>query len=393
MFRLSCLPQFYRAILAPLRKHFKWSHFLTFSWLLLIIMLHHGPGNLAQIKAYMPLPYRFLTRFLASSYWNTQELWNHLLSLVLKCLPEPEDKICYVIADATDVPKRSKQNPFAKKGKKSKNSPWHFGLHILVVSFHWGPWRIPVAFKLVKAKDSPDYVNENQLLRELLPEVKKILPSWAKQVIFLADSAYASKANFRCLKKLNWFYVVACAKTWNLANGTPLKARLKKLQKQQFKQTWIPFKDGKRRRCFYIRKENLQLNELGDVTVVFSKIRRNDAPACSRVLLTNLPKLTGREILMKYQKRWHTEVLFRELKSGLGLGQMQVTRDSGRVERSIALGMMSYLCLLRMSLKANPQESSWSLFQAKWKLLAMIFEETHFKKGEPSMSDYNLAEA
>ena len=96
---------------------------------------------------------------------------------------------------------------------------------------------------------------------------------------------------------------------------------------------------------------------------------------------------------MIYPKRWHTEVLFRELKSGLGLGQMQVTKDSGRVERSIALGLMSYLCLLRISLKANPKASSWSLFQAKWNLLAMIFEETHFKKGETSMLDHDLAAA
>jgi len=262
-----------------------------------------------------------------------------------------------------------------------------------VISLHWGHWRIPVAFRLVKAKNSPGYINENQMLRELLPEVKAILPAWVKQVIFLADAAYASKANFRCLKKLNWFYVVAVAKTWNLADGTPLKARLKNLQKHQFKGTWIPSEDGKRRRWFYVRQENLNLTELGHVSVVFSKIRRNNPSASARVLLTNLSNVSSREILMIYQKRWHTEVLFRELKSGLGMGQMQVTKDSDRVERSIGLGLMSYLCLLRISLKANPQASSWSLFQSKWNLLAMIFEETRFKKGEAPMLDYHLAAA
>jgi len=134
MFRLFCLPQFYRETLEPLRKHFKWSHFLTFSWLLLIIMLHHGPGNLAQIKAYMPLPYRFLTRFLASSYWYTQELWNHLLSLVLKSLPEPEDKICYVIADIVPFTGMLQMPPNAvnailtpEKAKKTKTVPGSLG--------------------------------------------------------------------------------------------------------------------------------------------------------------------------------------------------------------------------------------------------------------------------
>jgi len=135
-----------------------------------------------------------------------------------------------------------------------------------------------------------------------LPEVKQLLPDWVRQVIFLADAAYASKANFRCLKKLKWYYVMACAKTWNLEDGTPLKNRLIKLQKNQFKRTWIPSTDGKRHRWFHVRMENLKLNDLGDVTVVFSKLRRNDSSASARVLLTNLSNLTSREILMIYQR-------------------------------------------------------------------------------------------
>lgn len=332
MFKLVCLPKFYREAMEPLRKHFQWEHFLTFSWLLLIIMLNQGSGNLAQIKTYMPLSYELLTRFLSSSYWNTSNLWEHMLSLVLDRIPAPKDGICYVIADATDAPKRSKCNPYAKKGKKSKNSPWLFGLHILVVSIHWSHWRIPVAFKLVKPKSSSEYINENELLRGLLPKVKILLPKWTKKVIFLADSAYASKANFKCLEKLEWFYVISCAKTWNLADGTPLKDKLIKLQKNQFKGTWITSDNGKKRRFFHVRKEYLKLNELGDVTVVFSKTRRNNSSASAKVLLTNLPNLTSRDILTIYQKRWHTEVMFKELKSGLGLGQMQVTKDSGRYE-------------------------------------------------------------
>jgi len=391
MFRLFCLPQFYRNAMAPLKKHFQWGHFNTFCWLLLVIMLHHGPGNLAQINAYMPLSYQMLTRFLQASYWNTEKLWLHMLSLVISSIPPPENGICYVVVDATDAPKRSKLNPYARKGKKSKHDPWLFGLHILVVSFHWSHWRIPVAFKLVKAKNSPGYVNENQLLRDLLPTVKTLLPVWTKQVIFLADAAYASKANFRCLKKMNWLYVVACAKTWNLADGTPLKIRLQKLQKNQFKGTWLTSSNGQRRRLFYVRKEVLKLNHLGEVTVVFSKMRRNHPSASARVLLTNLPNIDAKTILSIYQRRWPTEVMFKELKSGLGLGQMQVTKDTGRVERAVTVSMMAYLCLLRLYLKMEPEAASWSVFQAKWNLLARIFHDrdAYLMKREASNSDYD----
>ena len=394
MFKLYCLPKFYRQAMEPLREHFQWGHFLTFCWLLLTMMLHHGPGNLRQISTYIPLPYQLLTRLLSSSYWYSSTLWEQMLCLVLSKLPPPKDGICYVIADATDAPKRSKLNPYARKGKKSKSDPWLFGLHILVVSFQWSHWRIPVAFRLVKAKNSLGYVNENTLLRELLPTVKLLLPSWTKQVIFLADAAYASKDNFRCLKKLKWSYVIACAKTWNLADGTPLKNRLHRLQKNQFHGTWLPSgKNGKRRRWFYARQESLNLNHLGDVTVVFSKTRRNNPSASAKVLLTNLSNLSTRDILLIYQRRWHTEVMFKELKSGLGLGQMQVTKDEGRVERSVALSMMAYLCLLRLSLKYNSHAKSWSIFQAKWNLLAWVFQDRqiHFRKTEATTSDEYLA--
>lgn len=384
MFKLFCLPTFYRQAMEPFRKYFQWNHFLAFCWLLLISMLHHGSGNLAQLNRCIPLPYQAFTRLMAASYWYSDELWKHFVKLILQALPAPENGICHVIADATDIPKRCKCNPYARKGKKSKHDPWLFGLHLLVISLQWYHWRIPVAFALVKAKGSPGYVNENQLLRELLPKVRGLLPSWVQLVIFTADSAYASKSNFRLLRKLKWFYVVACAKTWNLADGTPLKNRLNQLQKNQFHGTWLPSWDGQHRRWFYVRKESLCLNELGDVTVVFSKCRRNDPSASAKVLLTNLSKLDIRDILLIYQKRWHTEVLFKELKSGLGLGQMQVTKDTGRVERSVAMGLMAYLCLMRLHLKLQPEAKSWSVFQAKWNLLAQIFQEKqqHFKNSE-----------
>lgn len=96
-----------------------------------------------------------------------------------------------------------------------------------------------------------------------------------------------------------------------------------------------------------------------------------------------------------YQKRWQTEVIFKELKSGLGLGQMQVTKDSGRVERFVALGMMAYLCLLRLEMKANPNATSWSIFQAKWSLLGRIVDEreSHLRKKGGCESDYDYSAA
>jgi hypothetical protein len=43
--------------------------------------------------------------------------------------------------------------------------------------------------------------------------------------------------------------------------------------------------------------------------------------------VTNLPELTPRQGVSIYQKRWAIELVNWELKSGLGLGQHQVSGD------------------------------------------------------------------
>ena len=43
-----------------------------------------------------------------------------------------------------------------------------------------------------------------------------------------------------------------------------------------------------------------------------------------------------------YARRWGVEVTIKELKSGLHLGQMQVTKEAERVTRSVALSVMAY---------------------------------------------------
>jgi len=61
-----------------------------------------------------------LTRFMAVSYWNPQKVWFHLLALVLKHIPPPENGICFVIADIvpfTGMP------PMRQNGVNSIPSP------------------------------------------------------------------------------------------------------------------------------------------------------------------------------------------------------------------------------------------------------------------------------
>jgi hypothetical protein len=57
------------------------------------------------------------------------------------------------------------------------------------------------------------------------------------------------------------------------------------------------------------------------------------------------------------------ELLMKELKGVVGLGQHQVTRKTDRVERSVAVAIMAYLLLLKLRAKDIPADRPWSAFR------------------------------
>ena len=96
---------------------------------------------------------------------------------------------------------------------------------------------------------------------------------------------------------------------------------------------------------------------------MLSKKGRNHGPQRTKLIVTNLPDLNGRQIVGIYARRWQIEILFRELSSDLGLGQHQVTGDIGRTEKSFALGIMAYLFVLRARHHDICPGKPWSLMQ------------------------------
>ncbi|GIX48651.1 MAG: hypothetical protein KatS3mg131_2862 [Candidatus Tectimicrobiota bacterium] len=96
---------------------------------------------------------------------------------------------------------------------------------------------------------------------------------------------------------------------------------------------------------------------------MLSKPRRNDGPKQTRILVTHLPKTpAARQIVGVYLRRWAIELLHRELKGVVGLGQHQVSGKAERVERSVAVAVMAYLLLLKVQARDIPADRPWSAF-------------------------------
>jgi hypothetical protein len=107
-------------------------------------------------------------------------------------------------------------------------------------------------------------------------------------------------------------------------------------------------KPAGRRHDYGVFMRHAELHQLGDVTIVLSKKRRNFGPKRVKIIVTNLLDASEGTILSHYAWRWGVELTIKALKSGLHLGRMQVTNDVDRVTRSVVLPACAYLVLLHL---------------------------------------------
>jgi hypothetical protein len=368
MIQITRLPEEVKCFLEPLRAWFSYRHFLVFCWLLAAHLVCFEKATCKALGRYTPkhVGWWHLRRLLACGRWPCKEVLHWLVNQCLLAFPPPGDGVLYLVVDSTLKGKRTKQNPLVKKGRFNEYAPFTCGLHVVLLIAQWDNYRVPLAFRLVPPKKRKGYRTENDLFREMLEEL--VLPKWCKRVIVVADAAYASRKNLKAIQRWGWFFVIAFPRTWKLANGQHLRDIVTHLPIHHYRQVrGLPVVPTGRHRTFWTFVKHAQLRHIGDVTVILSRRRRNDSPKQTKLLVTNLPMATARTVVAIYLRRWPVEICFKELKSGLGLGQAQVTKEAARVERSVAITIMAYLALLCLQAKHIKPEAAWSIFVLKQK--------------------------
>jgi len=369
----TCLPPATRILFKGMPGVWRHRHQLVFCWLIVMQIVTSRARTLSGLSQSAPgfiTEWRF-RRLLSAGYWSLKVLLHWFAEEAIKSLPTPENKVVYIIADGSKKDKRGQKNPAAQKGRMNEHHAWFFGIKFVVLMVAWDNYRIPVDFQMVLPKGHPDYKRENELFRHMLSHFQP--PDWAKVVIVIGDAAFAAKDNMKLIQardkadsQRRWGFVFAIARTWNMADGKSLRNLVKHTPHSCYRQTWIPrLPDHKGRKTFWIFEKLTSLKHLGDVTVVLTKKGRNVGPKNTKLLVTNLLELTGRQVIDIYQRRWAIEILFKELKSGLGLGEHQVTKKLPRIEKSLGIALIAYLFLLRARKDDIKPGKPWSIFQLK----------------------------
>lgn len=374
MWRFTCLPHTVYDFLYPFKPLFRCSqarHFVIFCWLLVAIIRDPGAGTLKGLCPYLPphLSYWALIRMLRSGKWEAQAVLSGMSKRVLRSLPPPADGKLYLIGDTTHKPKRGRQHPLGLVTRQSESSPYTFGFNMVVLVACWGPFRIPIALAPI---DPQRKGHQNILFRQMLREFEP--PSWVREVVVLADAGFPANPTLKLIKDLGWTYVFAMPRTRKFTNGKHIRDLVQHLPKSQYRRR-ASYKPDGRRQDYWVFMRHAELHQLGDVTIVLSKKRRNLGPRRVKIIVTNLLGVSAGAILNQYAIRWAVELMIKELKGGLHLGRMQVSQDAERVERSVVLPVCAYLLLVHLYGRDQMVSQGWSLFQLKQRFSEALMQD------------------
>jgi DDE family transposase len=371
MMAFTYLPGFVTLVFRGMPTVWRGRHRLILCWLVFMQAVHPGRKTLEEMARWTPAAitaWRF-GRLLKATYWNVHLLVSWLAQDLVATLPPPPNGILHLFGDGSHADKRGTNNPVGQKGRISQHHPWFFGIRFVVLMAAWEGYRIPVSFRLILPKGHAEYRSENALFREMVGEF--VPPRWAKLVIVGGDAAYGSKANMDMVKARakadtarRWGFVFAIARTWKTVEDKSIKNLVTHVPHKYYQCTRVPCEPGRKgRKTFWTYSTGLCLRHVGEVTVVLSKQGRNKGPQQTKILVTNLAELTPSQVVCIYRKRWAIEVMNWELKSGLGLGEHQVSGDKNRSEKSVGIAVLAYLLVLRVCHHEIVPGKAWSIFQ------------------------------
>ena len=373
--KLTHIPKRFLNLFQGLSLNFRQYHFYTLRWFVLCQLYCQGKptiAHLARLSACGLVEEHRLRRLLSANYWSYRALIQKSGAKTVRSLPRSSNGVYHLVIDSTYKGKRGKQSSLNKTGKLNIHSPYVFGLHMVFFMLQWDNYRVILDFEIVRHKDEPDYKSENDLARTMLARFEA--PKDAKKIIVLADAGFASKKMFAHIRRKGFYFVFCLAKTWKFEDGKSVKHFARHVKHCLYRKSWFSIDHG-RRKMYWTYTKRTRLRNLGDVTIVLSKKRRNLGPKRTKVLVTNLPQVTARKVGEMYRRRWWIEVAFKELKGALGMGQHQVTGKEPRIEKSIAIAVVAYQALIRLQKKDIPKAGSWSLFRLKQNFIAEVTGE------------------
>jgi SRSO17 transposase len=292
--------------------------------------------------------------FLWRSHWNESWALQQIALDTLKRLRRKRDPRCYFILDETQTLKRAKKMAAVRKLYHHASGKYGTG-HTMVKAclYYRGvtiPWGLALCLTPQDAKKHGQaFRKQTELAADLIRDAQ--LPA-DLQVTVLFDAYYLCPVVTEACRERGWHYIGVGKSNRNFTvDGRPHK--LERYGRNVLRHGhWhrIPGLRSAGRYCLASRIGTMK--KLGPVQVVFSR-RRNERKMVA--LVTDDLRASMSSIVADYLKRWAVELLIKDEKQQLGLGDYRVLRYRA-VVRHLHLVDIAYACLTRLAIDGQDEQ-------------------------------------
>jgi len=350
MLTIGKIPRKIKPFFSKLAERFGRPAFAHFSLLVLAITVSHGATIDRLAKLLRGSTHRTKHgEFLWKSDWDEWGVVQEIALDTLRRLYRKGGGKCYFIIDETQTLKRAKKMFGVTKlyhHATGKYGTGHTMLKVCLwyrgVTIPWGSW---LWLK-------PEHAKKNKQAFSKLTELAALaihnadLPRNLK-VTVLFDAYYLCDVVADACRARCWHYIGVGKSNRNLLIGG-VKHKLEKFGRN------VLGRQGRWHRIGGLRNSGLyelaertgQMKKLGEVKVVFSR-RRGEHKVVA--LVTDDLGAPVTQVVGDYLKRWAVELLIKDEKQQLGLGDYRVLRYRA-VERHLHLVDVAYACLTHLAL-------------------------------------------
>jgi SRSO17 transposase len=295
-----------------------------------------------------------LARFLNKSSWDAPTLLAKLVRQLLCWLQPRAGEWLYLIIDDTRIGKRARTMAGVKKIWDHAEQRFVRGHIVITAAVVFRGLVLPWRFHLWLPKEYCARKHRKFLKMTTIAAamVSSFTPPKGVKVRVLFDALYLCKSmTAACENRGFTWFSVASRNRLLTREGRP-ERRLGDLGVGTLKHhsRRVRMRRARGWRWLDIAEVDGRLKKIGAVRVVFSR-RPRDRWKNMVAIATNETKLPARDIVATYERRWAIEVLFKELKGTLGLGEYQVQTRQG-IERHLHLCGLAHLALTHHGLRA-----------------------------------------
>jgi len=351
MITIGKIPQKTKAFFNTVKSEFGGPAFTHFCQLVMAITISHSSTIERLAKLLRNSTHRTKHgEFLWQSQWNESCVIQQIAIDTLKRLHRKNAGKCYFIIDETQILKRARKMQAVGRlfhhatGKYGtghtfiKVSLWYRG-----VTIPWGSWLYFKKEDAARLKEP--FLKLTQLAALTIHNAT--LPKWLNPTI-LFDAFYLCPVVTDACHARGWHFISVGKGNRKFYVGGQLH-RLDKYGRNVLHRSgqWGSIQGLRKKELYRVAERIGDLNRIGTVKVVFSRRKSNSKVIA---LVTDDLRALSKTVVADYLKRWAIELLIKDEKQQLGLGDYRVLRYQS-VVRHLHLVDCAYACLTHLGLK------------------------------------------